>query len=619
MDDDVKGTPCASNRFVPASALDFSRYAKNLAWLLGVKLQAAQELLSQIYGYEHLHELQQALKSGLEPGPFWDDGPTEDKVATGLRLLAGMPGERSLRPAKVLCDWKHKQGQQPYLEQNEALIVELGLTDSPASHRDCVRRVKKYLEGDYSADAHGYPTGFWSLLAGYEFESVQDEQRSMRKLLEATGLDWDVWSSQRRDPTSYTAQLTCAVMSRAVDALGELGKQIEHEEVYWNFGFEEDDPGWDTLWENLSDQVQWAWGDKWQDVCLDFVFRSGKVAPLPDEHEQKWATLRQFVEWPSEAKLKACGVDLSFKDAVERVSRWRLGWLLAAVSQWQSSASRIVRLTGQTAQKNEHGFWEPDPDFAFLVMKKRPQYEYEDSISLMDVMGSLIIERPDGTREIGGIVEGWHFSPAGKLYADFEQVDEFLEDEYPEVLKGWQVARQYMTIRGITDMKVWANSEEGCAMTLLAMTLAPEIDNDDTRARFLRLIAECFDQDGGSHTLSEDAYFGDGLPVMNSFYDDTDDLVIDTPGLIVVSVSGLEGVGFSIGEHDGEGRQIMVMGGGRGRETRAMNRRFGPPVTRADSEFDAKRARVRKLLEKVVDPQIDVAVLDLYAADRHKG
>ena len=154
---------------------------------------------------------------------------------------------------------------------------------------------------------------------------------------------------------------------------------------------------------------------------------------------------------------------------------------------------------------------------------------------------------------------------------------------------------------------------------MLAVTLAPEIDNDDTRARFLRLIAECFDQDGGSHTLSEDAYFGDGLPVMNSFYDDTDDLVIDTPGLIVVSVSGLEGVGFSIGEHDGEGRQIMVMGGGRGRETRAMNRRFGPPVTRADSEFDAKRARVRKLLEKVVDPQIDVAVLDLYAADRHKG
>lgn len=616
MDDDVKGTPCASNRFVPASALDFSRYAKNLAWLLGVKLQAAQELLSQIYGYEHLHELQQALKSGFPPGPFWDDGPSEDKVETGLRLLAGMPGERSLRPAKVLCAWKRMQGQQPYLGQNEALIVELGLMDSPASHRDCVRRVKKYLEGEYSADAHGYPTGFWSFLVDYEFEYVNDEQRTVRKLLEASGYE-DSWDSERNTPTSYMAQMTCSVMSRAVDILGEIGKQIEHEAVDWNFGFENDELGWATLWQNLSYCDQW--GDSWQDECADFVFRSGEAGDGGEHDQQAWERRRKFVEWPSEAKLKACGVDLSFKDAVDRVSSWRLGWLMAAVSQWQSSAPRIVRLSGQTAQKNEYGFWVPDPDFAFLVMKKRPQYEYEDSISLMDVMGSLIIERPDGTREIGGIVEGWHFSPAGELYADFEQVDEFLEDEYPEVLKGWQVARQYMTIRGITDMKVWANSEEGCAMTLLAMTLAPEIDNDDTRARFLRLIAECFDQDGGSHTLSEDSYFGDGLPVMNSFYDDKDDLVIDTPGLIVVSVSGLEGVGFSIGEHDGEGRQIMVMGGGRGRETRAMNRRFGPPVTRADSEFDAKRARVRKLLEKVVDPQIDVAVLDLYAADRHKG
>jgi hypothetical protein len=610
--DDVKGTPCASNRFVPASQLDFSRYAKNLAWLLGVKLQAAQELLSQIYGYEHLHELQQVLKGGLQPGPFWDDGPSEHKDQTGVLLLAGMPGERSMRPVQVLCAWKAKQGLNWQLEKNEALIVELGLTDSPASHRDCVRRVKSYLGNEYSADAHGYPTGFWSFLARYKFGSIQDEQTTVKKLLEASGTDEDSWSSETHAPTSYAAQLTCFAMSRAVDAFGELGKLIPHEEVDWDFAFDEDQLGWGSMWEDLSNRGQW--GDPWQDDCADFVFRSGEEDRDQDEHdEQNLERLRQFVEWPSEAKLKACSVALSFKEAVERVSRWRLGWMMAAVSQWQSCASRVLKLTGSTWQRDDSGFPVRDPDFASLVMKNRRGY-FEDTISLTDVLGSFIIERPDGAREIGGIVHGWHFAPRAEYHSDFEEVSEFLQD-YELLGKGWQVVRQYMAIRGITEMKHWLDSDEGCAMTLLTMKLAPGLDNDETRARFIRLIEGCFDADG-PYQLTDDACFGPEIPWMETLYEgyeQTDDLTIYTPGLIVVAMSGIEGVGFSIADDDGEGRQIMVSGGSRGRENRAMNRRFGQPVTGTDSEFDVKRTRVRKLLEKVGDTEIDVAVLDLAA------
>lgn len=609
--DDMKAQPCANTRFVPASQLDFSRYAKNLAWLLDLKLQQAQELLSRIYGYEHLHELQQAMKSGLQPGPFWDDEPAEGETQSGLSLLEGMPGERSMRPAKVLLDWKREHGRHPWLQDNEAFIVELGLTDSPASHRDCVRRVKGYLEQKYSVDVHGYPTGFWSFLAGYKFESSQEEQKTVRDLLEATGTGW-FWGSE--GPATCEDQTACTAMSRAVDVLGELGKLIDHEIVDWGFGFEDDDLGWDSMWKVLSRQDEW--GDRWQEACAESVFglEDGEGDEDPKE-EERFEDLCRFVEWPTEERLKQCGVDMSFQEASGRVSRWRLGWLMAAVNQWQSSANRIVKLSGWTSARSESGQWVQDADFVSLVMKERRQYDYEDSISLMDVMGTLIIEGPEGGRQVGGMVQGWHFSPVKEYYAGFEQVDEFLED-HREVQQGWEVARQYMAMRGITDMKHWVNSDEGCGMTVLNMKLAPGFDNDETRARFITLIAECFDEEGGPYTQSDDAYFGgEELPGMEEFYMRTGDLMIRTPGLIVVSVSGLHGIGFSIAEEDGEGRQIMVIGGGRTGESRAERRMYGRMGQRADDALKAKMSRARKLLEKVVDAAIDVAVLDLGARD----
>ena len=61
-----------SLRYRPASAEDFSRSAKALARTIRLSLQHSQELLALAYGYSHLHELQQALKTPGRPGPYDD-------------------------------------------------------------------------------------------------------------------------------------------------------------------------------------------------------------------------------------------------------------------------------------------------------------------------------------------------------------------------------------------------------------------------------------------------------------------------------------------------------------------------------------------------------------------
>lgn len=70
----MPNTNFRAGRFVPASPIDFSRSAKNMAWLLECPLHEAQKLLAQCYGFGSLHELQAAIPAQGEltqqTGPF---------------------------------------------------------------------------------------------------------------------------------------------------------------------------------------------------------------------------------------------------------------------------------------------------------------------------------------------------------------------------------------------------------------------------------------------------------------------------------------------------------------------------------------------------------------------
>ena len=57
-------------RFRPTSKKDFSRYARDLSWLIKEPLQKTQGMLARMYGYGSLHELQMNMAKPGEPGPF---------------------------------------------------------------------------------------------------------------------------------------------------------------------------------------------------------------------------------------------------------------------------------------------------------------------------------------------------------------------------------------------------------------------------------------------------------------------------------------------------------------------------------------------------------------------
>jgi hypothetical protein len=152
--------------FRPASSDDFNRYAGNLQWLLEIKLSEAKELLAQIYGFSGLHDLQKNMETPGSPGPYWDDSQA-DWAATAADPLWEVPGigERTSHARDVWLRWRSENSDRPTARQN--LIIDLGLTDSPPSHRECFRRVREFVAGIDSFDNTGFPTGYWSAYHGY--------------------------------------------------------------------------------------------------------------------------------------------------------------------------------------------------------------------------------------------------------------------------------------------------------------------------------------------------------------------------------------------------------------------------------------------------------------------
>ena len=80
--------------FRPDSVGHFKEVARNVAWYLALPLQAAQELLSRIYGYEGLHELQKAQARDGEPGPYSLGGEHPIRCERSLAITYEFLGKR---------------------------------------------------------------------------------------------------------------------------------------------------------------------------------------------------------------------------------------------------------------------------------------------------------------------------------------------------------------------------------------------------------------------------------------------------------------------------------------------------------------------------------------------
>lgn len=118
-----------SDRFRPVSPADFSRYAKNLAWLTELPLQRSQELLARIYGYSDTHELQQVM-AALADVP---------RPASALTFnWAGQWDTRTLNLVAAAKGFDSLDGLSP----RDWEVRDIGLFEDPPEHRALFRVIK---------------------------------------------------------------------------------------------------------------------------------------------------------------------------------------------------------------------------------------------------------------------------------------------------------------------------------------------------------------------------------------------------------------------------------------------------------------------------------------------
>jgi hypothetical protein len=155
----------------------FFRYAKDVAWLLDLKLQQGQEFLAKAYGFSGLHEVAEWMKKGYTAGPYcrFDNCAIGDmNSSSDLRAEAHLSLGRSDRLLDLVREYKGDNGDG--LDKRHRLILEFGLFSKPASHKQLASGVAKLVDGGVVGErSDGTPVGI-NAFVRYWFHRERDFQ-----------------------------------------------------------------------------------------------------------------------------------------------------------------------------------------------------------------------------------------------------------------------------------------------------------------------------------------------------------------------------------------------------------------------------------------------------------
>ncbi len=188
-----------AGRLIPASALEFSRYTKNLAWLLEAPLHFAQKVLVACYGFSDVHELKATIPAPGEDakptGPF--DEPRErpsffpkdleNRTYVENRLCRFTARELRLLEISenVLHRREEKEGR---LRRRHYAVLDAGFFSVPSVHRKRFAEVKAgilAMEGTAEERERylevNWPPAFWSYLEATQLLRVDAQGLSELK------------------------------------------------------------------------------------------------------------------------------------------------------------------------------------------------------------------------------------------------------------------------------------------------------------------------------------------------------------------------------------------------------------------------------------------------------
>jgi hypothetical protein len=607
-------------RFLPASPLDFTRYAKNLAWLLDIKLHQAREALAFIYGYENLHELDQALKDpNAKPGPFWDEEVwryPEKTPVDGFNPWPGspefwalVPRSRSAYHQRRLDEWWAKSGLERRgtvfgsdVEHDKyRLITDLGLTDSPASHRDCHRRLKKYLDGEPTIDSFGFPTGFWSNTLSFlpKDEKHVDE---IKQLATAAGYA-GAWGSVD------TVQLLSALRSADLFVL-LAGDECERAVAY-------DRPDADeaaftfSMWDVVFDQL--FHNDYFCKLLIEKIPEACQREAFDVRDEEGWGVCEDFLITPNERTLSLSELAKMVPDPINTARKLKYDFFRGAAESCQRSELQGLMLLEATEDRqyaDDQGNWVrmDSPLDLGLVMRRMPWYGHAE---LWNFSGTVSLSRAGSESEAVVGMAGSYFVPV-KESTYSELIAEDIEDNGSECLDAvWSAfTRSYLPRRGISGLKGWLDiQKDRIAIGVVELLPRPQFNREEWLTRSLNLLSDSWSADEYMSLSSSDNYW-EFIP--GHEYDEDPferDEFVCPAGLIVIIAPGIDEMVMSI--HDSEEDKPRVYSlRDDGTSKPPARRAPRPPGFRQMERQPKPRSAARSLLEAVADWAPDMLIFD---------
>ncbi|NTB05880.1 hypothetical protein [Agrobacterium tumefaciens] len=174
----------STGRLIPASIMEFSRYAKNLAWLLETPLHFAQDLLTHCYRFGSVHELRSAIPAADEPekptGPF--DSPrlrppfysdADEAPFSEVNRLAPLSAREALLMRYSMRVLRMRDEKDGRLRRRHYAVLDGAFFSVPSVHRKHFAALKAgilAMEGTPAVreeylERH-WPPAFWSYLEG---------------------------------------------------------------------------------------------------------------------------------------------------------------------------------------------------------------------------------------------------------------------------------------------------------------------------------------------------------------------------------------------------------------------------------------------------------------------
>lgn len=557
-----------SSRYRPASELDFKRYAKCVAELLSSPLQEAQELLARAYGYEHLHELQQALKAPGVAGPFEDKmhllSAKESCKALEIRL------KRHDRLGHAYLHWLRGQSSRREDDSGDMLLWDVGLFSSPKKQKAAAKQVQDFRNTRTGFSADGFPFGFNGILHSRYKAGLPMDEAAFDKAQSELPLDSDFILHPDR-------QLEVLRKRRAPELLTEMVRQIDPE-----FPEAEAEVPLPPEWFDFTGgESPGLLQPSFDEMLVGFLLERYEPGNLEGGDQAEWDLALLALAEPNADNIARSRLCRQVENLAALLPRWRLSLRLQLAKF----------LKGDEFDDENGSYIGPvkviEASSKGYLMQVLLRKVYTDAEFIRWELQAVLFKK--------GALECWE--PAGALYGDYIQPTDPENDTYPspgellscfddygehDLMQVWQVLQGlYLPRAGYANYAEWVNDMDSGALANVLPWVAPEFRGTDVSRHLFDLLGQAF-EDG---PVNFDTFWRSWLRPEEEDADNYDEEFLPGLGPLFISLPGTGLLGFSIWEGDTDAPTVRLLreGGHRlasGRSLRRYPGRFPDPPKR---------------------------------------